>query len=203
LTTSGYKEMYALHHPPLLYLIVQRATSHRYTDLAQRHHTQRLRLCCFSSWLHLVRTSQGRRKVEVEAAHHQEKMAALLQAAALGRLTTGTSVSDQRYIVLKFSPALPHLKVHMELVCVFQSTYYIVLSMIPSPPPQPHTHTLTCSAPAGAGDDGRKDVPEKVPVTKHAEVAGDHRGRREPTTASGTPEPIIWQTARQQLVSNW
>ena len=103
LITSGYKETYALHHPPLLYLIVQRATSHRYTDLAQRHHTHQLRLRCFSSWLHLVRTSQGRRKVEVEAAHHQEKMAALLQAAALGRLTTGTSVSDQRYI---YSPEI-------------------------------------------------------------------------------------------------
>lgn len=146
LITSSYKEMYALHHPPLLYLIVQRATSHRYTDLAQRHHTHQLRLRCFSSWLHLVRTSQGRRKVEVEAAHHQEKMAALLQAAALGRLTTGTSVSDQRYIFQKFGPALPHLKVHMELVCVFPSTYYTTIHDTIPPPHQPHTHThMQCS----------------------------------------------------------
>ena len=44
---------------------------------------------------------------------------------------------------------------------------------------------------------------EKVPASKQSEDVGYHGGRGEPAEAAGPPEPIIWQTARQQLVSNW
>ena len=71
--------------------------THRHVDLARRHHTHRLQLCCFSSWLYLTQSSRGRRRAETEARQHQMKMAALLQAAAEGRLTSDRETSNMRW----------------------------------------------------------------------------------------------------------
>ena len=70
--------------------------THRHVDLARRHHTHRLQLRCFSSWLYLTQSSQGRRRAETEARQHQMKMAALLQAAAEGKLTSDRETANMR-----------------------------------------------------------------------------------------------------------